>query len=164
MLPNLILLSGVPATGKSYFGKWLQEKRGYLHIDAELRGELASHCLEQQWNAGFPSGDFTGFTSALGRPAVVNWGFPVARIDAVKGLVRAGFVPIWLNASDAAARVAYARRGTGDLSDLETQLQGIKSEWKNIQAVFAPRIFLTIKNNGARVSPEALCKKIEATV
>jgi hypothetical protein len=31
--PNSLLLAGVPATGKSSFGNWLEEQKGYLHFD-----------------------------------------------------------------------------------------------------------------------------------
>ena len=164
MLHSLILLSGFPASGKSHFGEWLKLNRGYLHIDAELPDGFGSRGLKHLWDCGINSCDFTQFASAIGRPAVVNWGFPVTYISQVRGIVQAGFVPIWLNATDAAARIAYARRGTGYPSALETQLQGIKSGWQSIHDVFAPRIFLAIEDSGVHIPPESLCKNIEELI
>ena len=31
--PSSLLLAGLPATGKSSFGNWLEENKGYFHLD-----------------------------------------------------------------------------------------------------------------------------------
>lgn len=37
-LPRVLILWGVPGTGKSTFAKYLVEERSYLHIDTDLGG------------------------------------------------------------------------------------------------------------------------------
>src|SRR5712691_7552921 len=37
------LISGIPASGKSTFCRWLEEKKGFLHLDVEEDGVLDRH-------------------------------------------------------------------------------------------------------------------------
>src|ERR1700685_129293 len=79
--PNsrLLLLTGIPATGKSTYGRWLETVKGFAYVDIE-NGGLEPAGLLPHWNAMFaPSGSASSFVGALDRmrhPVVLDWGFP----------------------------------------------------------------------------------------
>lgn len=50
------LISGIPASGKSSFCNWLEEKKGFLHLDVEKPGVLDQHGLALAWNTLFDAG------------------------------------------------------------------------------------------------------------
>jgi cytidylate kinase len=43
------LISGIPASGKSTFCKWLAEEKGFLHLDVEKTGVLDRYGLATAW-------------------------------------------------------------------------------------------------------------------
>lgn len=74
-----LLLSGVPSTGKSTFGRWLEQEQGYLHIDLE-NGGLNRVGLGQSWEAiaKLPPPSIEAFLTelrSLGKPVALDWGF-----------------------------------------------------------------------------------------
>ncbi len=75
-----LLISGIPASGKSTFCRWLAKKKRFLHIDVEESGALERHGLLTAWEAMFVDGaSATPFLEALEkikRPVAIDWGFP----------------------------------------------------------------------------------------
>src|SRR6266446_3289448 len=88
------LISGIPASGKSTFCKWLEEKKGFLHLDVEKPGVLDRHGLATAWDALFDaSTSAASFVQALERfkrPVVIDWGFPPECLNTVRKLSEAG--------------------------------------------------------------------------
>ncbi len=77
--PEILLLAGVPASGKSHFGAWLERTHSCLHLDVERDGQLVTHRLEGAWIACVTGKGVEPFIVALrklGRRIIVNWGFP----------------------------------------------------------------------------------------
>jgi hypothetical protein len=77
----VLLLSGVPATGKSTFGRWLEQRHGFTHVGIEADG-LARFGLANAWAEvlGSPPTDVEPLVGALrgvGRPVILSWGFPL---------------------------------------------------------------------------------------
>src|SRR5437867_10174193 len=98
MPPNL-LISGVPATGKTWLGNWLSETQGYAHIDAEKHqgADLDRTNLHCEWNELLGTERANNFLIAakrLKRPLVVNWGFRMKFLGVAAALQEAG-VEIW---------------------------------------------------------------------
>jgi hypothetical protein len=50
-----LLISGIPASGKSTFCRWPEEK-GFVHLDVEKPGVLERHDLATSWNDLFRVG------------------------------------------------------------------------------------------------------------
>jgi hypothetical protein len=89
MKQTIVLLAGVPAAGKLYFGQWLEKHHGFLHLDVEKDGRLVLLGLDGAWNQCFQAGDVKPFVAALrgmGRSVIVNWGFPPSWLSVVRGL------------------------------------------------------------------------------
>lgn len=77
---QLLFLAGIPATGKSYFGGWLEATHGFVHIDAEVPGQFARFGLHALWDQSLLSTDASAFAVAIQcrhSKVVLNWGFPV---------------------------------------------------------------------------------------
>ena len=86
------LISGIPASGKSTFCRWLEEKKGFLHLDVEKPGVLDRYGLATAWDALFDaSASAAPFIEALDkfkRPVVIDWGFPPEHLNTVRKLSR----------------------------------------------------------------------------
>jgi hypothetical protein len=106
----IILLSGIPATRKSTFGRYLAREHGFAHYDLECypRGWPKPE-LKQIWD-----NDLLSFVAKLlqdhGRVAL-DWGFPVSCISLVKELQAAGVKLIWFDGDLTRARQAFIERG-----------------------------------------------------
>ena len=111
---DLVFIAGIPASGKSHFGRWLESKYGFVHIDPEENNRLDSLSIHDVWDACFISRDCAPFAQALRRlkePVVFNWGFPVPCLPVAAALKEAGFDSWWLDADTARARTEFERLG-----------------------------------------------------
>jgi len=45
----ITLICGIPGTGKSTFARWIEEKKGFLHLDVEKQGALQRASVESAW-------------------------------------------------------------------------------------------------------------------
>jgi hypothetical protein len=70
------VISGIPASGKTTFCRWLEEKKGFLHLDVEKPGVLDRYGLATAWNTLFDAGGSAApFIEALDRfnhPVVID--------------------------------------------------------------------------------------------
>jgi|HubBroStandDraft_1064217.scaffolds.fasta_scaffold690930_1 hypothetical protein len=93
--PQLLFIAGVPSSGKTCFFKWLEAEHGYIHIDAEIPGEIDARGLRGAWDRSWsPQPDCAGFAEAiskLGKPTAFNWGFKPDHLPVAEALKRAGF-------------------------------------------------------------------------
>jgi hypothetical protein len=161
MKMQFLLISGIPGAGKSYFGRWLEAHHGYVHVDVEKEGQLASHHLTKAWNCCFSHPNVGPFVKVLHRLAehvVVNWGFPPQFLDVVQRFKVAGLVPWWFDADHAAARRAFVARGDVPIQAFEIQMAAIREQWPRIEAAFRPNIVSTLNPDGSRLSADAIYK------
>ena len=119
-----LLVSGIPASGKSAFCKWLEREKGFLHLEVEKVGVLDRPGLAQAWNALFAAdASAAAFLEALEkfkRPVAIDWGFPPEHIAAVKKLFQGGVMLWWFAADWAVARRKFKERGTRAPSNSST--------------------------------------------
>lgn len=158
---KVLLLSGIPASRKTTFGRWLEGNRGFLHLDVETVGVLERHELRQEWDALFTRAP-DSLLASLSRPTVIDWGFPPHCLPFVRSLVGAGVQPWWFGGDGNAARQAFIARGTGSLVDFERQMTAIGANWPAIEAVFSPNILRVIEAGPTYVEPEAIAAKVLA--
>src|SRR5262249_25628536 len=99
MLPRgSLFLAGVPATGKSSFGNWLEAQKGYFHLDfdeediVEQRGFGQAQDLLWHHNQAEP---LLHALIARHQPIVLTWGFATHFLPIVKQLLTWGFLPVW---------------------------------------------------------------------
>jgi hypothetical protein len=142
------LIGGVPACGKTTFGDYLRDKKGYLHVDMESFQDSWHHRI---WEAARRADDLTLFVELLareGRPVVLTWGFHPSDLDIVKALRALDVFIWWFDADEAAARTNYIARGTGEIAAFDAQIQRIKKSWSAIHPIVSPRIIRTLDESG----------------
>lgn len=110
----MVILWGIPGTGKSTFANWLRDRMGFEYVDTdELASRPPSSPLERAWEPfrrglGEPQKFMTAAARAL-RPVVVEYGLWVTpdTIDILRSLRSLGAVPIWFDGDPAAAKQSW---------------------------------------------------------
>jgi adenylate kinase family enzyme len=119
---KLLLLTGIPGTGKTTVANFLVEQHDFRLLDFEDVPTLSRY-----WQFGT-----RGFRTQLktlkqrGQDIVVDWGFvPSAHLDMVKFMRSLGFEWIWLDGDREAAHRAFTKRGTVGEQAWQIQLKAI---------------------------------------
>jgi len=146
------LISGIPASGKSTFCRWLEKKKGFLHVDVEKPGVLDQYGLTTAWNSLFDaSASAAPFTHALEkfkRPVVIDWGFPPECLSTVRKLFDSG-VMLWLFAADwAVARRKFQLRRYPHVQAFDIQIRKIEAALPEINALFRSHVEYALPSTG----------------
>ena len=156
----IVLISGVPATGKSSFGSWLQDNRGFVHVDieSEARGfkPLGLLELDALWQgiAHLPPPPVDPFVDALRgleAPVVLDWGFDPRFLPLVERLHVAGISAWWFDGDRAAARRRFIARNTVSVDALDIQMPKIVAAWNAMIDFYGDRIIRTLRADGSFV-------------
>lgn len=119
--PDLLLITGIPGTGKTCFGDKFASEFGFLYRNVE-DSATAQH-LSSDPEA------FIEEITRLDRNVVVTWGFhpedPVS-LEIIRRLRNAGFKLIWFDGNRPAALRAFRKRGTVSEEAFVTQMQRIE--------------------------------------
>jgi gluconate kinase len=119
---RLVLLTGVPGTGKTTLGEHLRTTCGFRHVDFEN-----PNTLDRYLGSGMD--ELRRRVERLrrdGRDLVITWGFvPAHGLPYVLELRSMGFRWVWLDGDRDAARRAFAARGTVSEELLDAQLARI---------------------------------------
>jgi hypothetical protein len=143
----IILVAGIPASGKSTYGQWLDKEKGFLHLDVEQDEVLDRAGLRSSWEAissPFSAAPFITDLKKLGKPVVINWGFPPICLNVVAALKAVHISLWWFDGNRAAAREAFIQRGTVPPECFKRQMDSIEKAWPNINQLFDSRIIMTI--------------------
>jgi hypothetical protein len=164
--PALILLSGVPATGKSTFGRWLECERGFDHVDVE-NGGFDRLGLSLAWSAvcQLPPPQVSPFIAALRglrRPIALDWGFPPPWLPLVRALHDAGVTAWWFDGDRQAARAVFIRRATVQVEALDLQMRHIEAYQALFDDFYAGRVVQAIHPDGSFTPPERIFDTIFA--
>lgn len=156
----LLFVAGWPASGKSYFGNWLEYEKNFLHIDAEKEKGNRLHELgiDELWKDAVMTNNSMPFAAELrlyDKSIIFNWGFSVQYLTTASALKRSGFSSWWFNADEDQARSEFNRMGKS-LKAFDIQVSGIKSILPQILELFAPNIVTTLSPTGKRLSPELI--------
>ena len=162
------LTSGIPASGKSSFCRWLEEKKGFLHLDVEEAGVLDRYGLATAWNALFDAGTSAApFVQALEkfeRPVVIDWGFPPECLDTVHKLFDGGVMLWWFAADWAVARRKFEQRGYPFVQDFDIQIRKIKDTLPEINALFGSHLEYALPSTGIYTPPDKIWESMIDTL
>ena len=119
---DLLLITGIPGTGKTTYGNKFAREFGFLHRDLEDR-ETLDHLVADPRQ-------FIRELLSENRNVVVTWGFgpdDQASLDLVQLFREAGFKWIWFDGNRPAALREFQRRGTVPERDLYVQMFRIEN-------------------------------------
>ena len=161
----IILIAGIPGSGKSSYAAWLQEHKGFLHIDLDEDegGLLESAELKSFRDAAFEIGSAKPLVeslSKLSKPIVVDWGFPARYLGVVSAFKSAGMQLWWFDGDRMAARQAFLRRGTVPVEALDAQMASIDESWFEIQRVFDSQVIETVSPGPRFLPPDSIFGKM----
>jgi len=162
------LVSGIPASGKSTFCRWLEEKKGFLHLDVEKPGVLDRYGLATAWNALFgastSAASFVQALEGIGRPVAIDWGFPPECLHAVRKLFDSGVMLWWFAADWAVARRKFELRRYPHVQDFDIQIRKIKATLPEINALFRSHVEYALPSTGIYAPPDKIWKSMLDTL
>ena len=121
----VILVSGIPATGKSTFARNLTREHGFAHYDLECDPCSWPHPeLQQVWGD-----DRAAFVREIRRNhdrVVLDWGFPVSCLSWVNELRDQSVRLVWFDGDVDRAREEFVGRGGLDVKYFDAQVKKIR--------------------------------------
>ena len=127
---RLILITGIPGTGKTCTGDYLQKHYGFQHVNLE---DIKSVQTRKFWVN--PS----GFTQAATGDLVATWGFPPRLLGIVDEFRNLGFFVLWFDGARDAALRHFNRRATVPERQFHVQMGKVKNSGV-VSALDAPQI------------------------
>lgn len=150
LLRRLLLVTGIPCSGKTTVGRHLEAEHGFVHLDVEL---LISTGRASEFGARL--------RAALGRgvDVVITWGFWPGKDDPfIRELQRASFRMVWLDGDrEVARRLFIERDAPSDVRLFDAQMRRI--EGMNL-AAFSPVIVDPFDETGGRLPRERLAEVV----
>lgn len=177
---NILLVCGMPATGKSTFGNWLRDTRGYLHLDLELCDCLSANGLplfwseQHVWNLDSDGlSRFIDYLRKLGKGVVMTWAFHTDLIDFVHSIKERGVTLWWFEGDRLAGRTKFEERGqvlrkgvlsigTSDAGIYDWYVESVVSRWAEIEPLVRGKVIRTLSPDGTYLDPEEVYQKMHS--
>jgi shikimate kinase len=162
-----IIIAGVPATGKTFMGDYMENNLGFKHFDVENMKE--EDAREINIRNLFCEVNIDQFIKEIGSDSdiVITWGFVCddqRSLSIIKKLQENGFKFIWFFAEESLARIAFLKRkeeeNWGNIDDFNTQMNRIKKLDLNIFNDYV--IIETMNDNGRKKESEIVTEILEA--
>lgn len=164
-----LLICGIPASGKSCFGRWLRDRHQFSFIELEAKptesSSLDAHGLREPWEKFWRGEDLRKFPETLlssDKPIALEWGFPVSLLHVVVVLQKAGIRPWWFDGDRLAAREHFIARHDQPVELFDQQVAAIAGAWCAIAPVFAGRIVRVPQGDGTFAMPQTIWRAIVA--
>jgi shikimate kinase len=159
---RIILLTGIPASGKSAFGKYLQDKYGYTYILLEAN-EWADKELQSLWNNVFKAKreynsveKFVCYLHDNYENVALDWRFSVEQMRIAELLKRQWCEVVWLSCSTNFARKRFIKKNKNSATYFDTQIKNIEENKDKILKNLNPKIIDALKDDKTEKSPEEI--------
>jgi hypothetical protein len=102
-----LVISGVPCSGKTRFGDWLRDEKGFTHVDLEPRQITTGTVTPPQITPAL-----VRWLATLSVKTVVTWGFAPSpeSFEVLRLFHAAGFTPWWFEGDHEISRRCYVER------------------------------------------------------
>lgn len=149
---KLLLITGVPGTGKTEISDYLRDKHNFTHLDREITNPWPKTLEARiEWVKSQVKSHATS-----GKSIVISWGFMPGYDDKeIKQIRNLGFSLIWFDGNRPAARQAFIKRNTVSVELLEVQMQ--KIEALDLIAL-KPVVFNPFDKDGVFLEKEEIAK------
>ena len=163
MTSCIYLISGIPASGKTWFGDWLRDNRGFVHLDIESEAFQDSQ-LGAYFRRLLLIKEACLFPCQLRRihpRVVITWGFPFeAYISAVKSLESGSAQTWWFDADIGRASEEWVRAKRQPISHATAQFDDLQNRREQIISYYGSRILRTLESSGERKPPEEIARAL----
>jgi hypothetical protein len=173
-LGRLLVISGVPAAGKSSYCTWLSGQ-GWVAINHD-RVNVSTRPIDQKWWSLVISGraaDFVQVVEAGQEDVALEFGFPLGLFPQVRLMKSAGAQHWWFDANEQTARVQFIARNERAVLERKPELFVPIQAFDNyvsdlaiyqdqIRKFFAPKIIETLKPDGIRLPVEEIHQQVLA--
>jgi hypothetical protein len=156
-------LLAVPATGKSSYGRWLEENHGFIHVDVEnSQPEAKDELRSLVWA---DPNQLIQHLKTLRSNVILDQGFVPhpETIEHLKVLKEQGVDLWWFNADRVVARQAFAERNESlepqnqiSLEAFDRQMGLIETHWDSLDSLFQPNILETLRPDRSRLDHEII--------
>jgi len=142
------------------FRRWLENKKGFLHLDVEKPGVVDGYGLAEAWNNLFSSAASTvAFLDAsrqFNRSLAIDWGFPPEYLSIVRQLNEAGVMLWWFAADWEVARRRFKEHGTVPIQVFDIQLRKIAAALTDIKSLFDSHVVYALSSTGIYTPPDEI--------
>ena len=151
-MPDFLLITGIPGTGKTTFGDNLANGFGFTHYDLERQVAPGQSAINPA--------QLIADILRSGDSAVVTWGFlpEWSQVDIVLRFKAAGFKLVWFDGNRPAALRRFIERGTVEEVFFYAQMQRI--ELSGVISAIQPVIIDPFDGNGEFKPTAELLKEI----
>lgn len=164
---TIFFIGGIPSSGKSWFGDWLEAHHGVVHVDAEIdQGrDLDAAGIHDVWDQTLRAPRYAvslvTTLRAHTKPIVITWGFHPRYIEAVAEMKHAGMDASWFGGDWDAARVLHRRAGKSVI-EFEAQRVAVEAAMPAIINLFSGRMIETVLPGPTVIPPEHIWQRILA--
>jgi hypothetical protein len=154
---RIVLLCGIPGSGKTTYSRWLAQQKAFDHLDFDelLSGTGTPTQLKL---IGLLKTSPRDFVHKLSRraPTVIDWGFSLASIALIRELQQRGISVWWFDGDREAALQSFIARGTVSLEAFRNQMGAIEKGWNQIKAVIGNRVINAVAAGPTHLAPEKI--------
>lgn len=147
---NPILISGVPACGKTSFGDYLRDNHGFVHIDLEARPER-QHVLHTLWSRAYPNGLGSYFSELkkIHPKVVMTWGFPYGCLPLIPNIQQMGVDCWWFDGDMDKAEAEWIKReGHPPSGVARQQFDNLRVHAGEFPAIYGNKFVRTLDKSG----------------
>lgn len=145
----IILISGIPGTGKTFIGNYLEEHYGFQHTDLESQAGRATRDLLQRKQFK----KFLREVSNLGNLNVLTFGYPPEWLHLVEQIARRGVKTIWFDAPILFSRKYWHPEFGEDPISYNLQLSKIIDNHESLNTFYANRKICVCSVHGDEFLP-----------
>jgi hypothetical protein len=163
--PGSLLIAGLPATGKSTFGDWLEQHAGYFHLDFDEEPLVQQRGFGREQQLLWKHHQTEPLVEALQarhQPIALTWGFAPKFLPLVERLFAHGFAPVWFAADPAVSRRAFVARGGIDVKYFDQFLAPLLPIESEIIRVFRGQVLRALRDDGTHLPPSTIFTQLQA--
>ncbi|MDD4111034.1 MAG: hypothetical protein PHS54_05770, partial [Clostridia bacterium] len=151
---QIILLCGIPFSGKTEFAKYLRDKHGYTYISIDENNWLDKD-LEVLWHKCFEEKrqyqnveKFVCYLYEKYENVILEWNFPMDKLEIVSLLERQWCIALWFFCSTEVARKRYIKKnGSNSIHLFDNRIKEIEDKVPELNKRLKSTIINVLKDD-----------------
>lgn len=165
---KIILLCGMPGSGKSDFGKYLRDKHKYSYVSITDE-EWEDKKMQSLWNHIFEAKNeynavekFVCYLHENYKNVVLDWRFPIEQIRAAELLKRQWCEIIWFTCKVDSAKKKFVKKYKNSATYFDTQIKSIEGNSEKIIKNLNPKVMDVLKDKKTNKTSDELYSELTA--